>query len=77
VFGMLETYLVSGTPKRVRKNDTRAWDGIELAPSRVVLSHAGERPPIDTPEGAPRPPRPRRSGIVLRRTGRAAPASVR
>jgi hypothetical protein len=44
-FALLEDFIVNGTPTRVRANNTRKWEGIGVAPSRIILNHPGDKAP--------------------------------
>lgn len=44
-FAALVQYTSEGTPQRKRQNDTRAFEGVGIAPERVILGHPGDKAP--------------------------------
>jgi hypothetical protein len=49
-FALLEEFLLTGTPKRKRQDDTRKWHGVGVAPARLILNHPGDKAPPTTAE---------------------------
>jgi hypothetical protein len=44
-FTVLADYIINGTPARSRADGTRRWEGVGVAPIRIILNHPGDVAP--------------------------------